>query len=177
MELLNFLLYTIAFSQLSYSSFFDFCVGNWFLKYTYYVKPEYGHNTLDITCFVMSAIHISLHLMVYYLWIFIQYCKTISSTNYVIKQYNWANEKYIGYRSKLVFYGILRSIGFVFKKMFLTEQNKTNEQEFVHLVQNLKIKVSNSTNVKPLIANRELKTNEEITGFLNKFLKEKKLKC
>lgn len=174
MELLNFLLYTTAFSQLSYSCFFDFCVGNMFLKYAYYVKPVYENNSLDITWFIMSFMHISLHLMVYYLWLFIQYCKTIPSANYMIKQYNWANKKYIEYRTKFVFYGILRPMGFIVKKIFLTEQDKTNEQEFVQLVQNLKFKVSNSTNGKPLIANRELKTNEEINGFLNKFMTEKK---
>ena len=75
MELIKFLLYIIAFTQLSYSGFFDFCLFNLFLEYAYYHEPFAANkhsslvhkdcfsNDFDITDFFIKFVHITLHIM------------------------------------------------------------------------------------------------------------------
>ena len=173
MELLKLLLYTTAFTQLSYSHFFDFCLINIFLLYIYYTKPVIQSNTFDFMVFTTGFIHLALHVMFYYLQVWVQICKSNQYANQVITKYNYLNEKYLELRFKFFYHGVLRPVKFIVKKILLSNTPPENYQEFNEALVNFRQSIVNSVKKNQQNANG-LKTNEQIDDFLNKILEDNK---
>ncbi len=171
MELLELLLYTTAFSQLSYGNFFDFCIITLFLKHAYTYKPnEFNQYSVDFSTFLITFTHLTLHMLNYYLYSLCYKCYTFKYGKFIIDSYNNLNKKYLNIRFKLLYYTFLLPIKFIMKKYIfsdLPEQNKNYIKkiiEFNLLNNNLK----NENNSACL----ELKTNKQIDSFLDKILME-----
>lgn len=174
MELLQLLLYTTAFSQLSYSAFFDFCLVNMFLKYAYNFKPSYVHNqnTIDFTTFLITFAHLTLHIIQYYVFVLSQKCYTYKCGKYIIDNYNILNKRYLNIRFKFIYYTFLTPLKFIFKKFVIGDIPEHDINEFKKIIElnfeNNNIKKQNNFNE----IEHELKTNKQIDSFLDKILLE-----
>lgn len=171
MELLELLLYTTAFSQLSYGNFFDFCIVNLFLKHAYAYKPtDFNQYSIDFSTFLITFTHLTLHMLNFYMYSLCYKCYTFKYGKYIIDNYNILNKKYLNLRFKLIYYTFLLPIKFLMRKYIfsnLPEQNKNYLKKIVELkLQNNNLKKEN------IITNVELKTNKEIDCFLDKILLE-----
>jgi len=174
MELLNLLLYTTAFSQLTYLNFFDFCLINIFLKYAYHYKPiSYNPNTVDFTTFFVTFIHFTLHITLYYGDLCICKCEQNNYGKHIIYSYKVLNKYYLNARNKLLYYGFLTPFKYVLKKIvFSTIPNQNIENFKKNMEKN--IYSINHESKEPVCT--ELKTNKEIDLFLDKILLENKNK-
>ena len=172
MELLNLLLYTTAFSQLSYSKFFDFCLINIFLKYAYYYKPS-GNipNNDDITTFAITFAHLTLHVLSYYCNLFIYKCEQNKYGKHIIYNYNLLNKSYLQLRCNLLYYGFLTPFKYVLKKIVLHQIPEQNVENFKKI---MTINFSNIKQENQFSNNNELKTNKQIDLFLDKILVKNK---
>lgn len=171
MELFELLLYTTAFSQLSYGHFFDFCLFNIFLKYVYAYKPldyEYNQNPIDFTSCLISFAHVVLHVINFYMYSLCQKCYTYKHGKYIIDNYNYVNKKYLFLRFKIMYYGFLVPFKFICKKFILSDIPEENINKFKQLV-NLNI-VNNNLKKENKNIDVELKTNQQIDLFLDKIL-------
>lgn len=170
MELLKLLLFSFAFTQLSYWQFFNFCLLNEFIKYIYYINPLYttSYTILNITTFefILTFIHLVLHMLVYYIFNFIQFCQTYKPINFIICKYNWLNKQYLQYRGRLFHYGLFKPFEYLNKKIINWKQ-QTNLQN-----KDKSNKLNKLNEFKPIESPKlpELKTKEQINNFLDKIM-------
>lgn len=174
MELLNLLLYTTAFSQLTYSKFFDFCLINIFLKYAYHFKPTgYNPNIADFTTFFVTFIHFTLHIILYYGDLCICKCEQNNYGKHIIYSYNSLNKYYLNARNKLLYYGVLTPFKYVLKKIVFSTIPNQNIENFK---KNMETNILNGKQENKELVGTELKTNKQIDNFLDKILLENKNK-
>jgi len=171
MELLQLLLYTTAFSQLSYSTFIDLCFINIFIKYAYNYKPtEYSHIQTDFSTFFITFTHIMLHIINFYVYVFYNKFYTYEYGKYIIDNYNLANRKYLNLRAKIIYYVFLIPFKFILKK---TVFSNIPEQDISNFKKMINLNYSNNIVKKQYkINDSELKTNKQIDSFLDKILSE-----
>lgn len=179
MELLNLLLYTTAFSQLSYSGFFDFCLINMFLKYAYYYNPKnynptnYNQNTVDFTTFFVTFVHFALHVLSYYGYLFINNCEQYKYGKYIINNYNTLNKSYLNARYKILYNGFLTPLKYVLKKIIFSDIPKQNIENFKIIMEK---NINNMKQESKGLNGIKLNTNKQIDNFLDKILLENKSK-
>ena len=174
MELLNLLLYTTAFSQLSYYKFFDFCLINLFLNYAYHYKPtSYNPNIIDFITFCVTFTHFTLHIISYYGVLFINNCEQNKYGKHIIYSYNSLNKSYLNARFKLFYYGFLTPFKYVLKKFVFPSIPNQNIEGFKKIMET---NISNLKQERKSHINNELKTNKQIDNFLDKILLENKIK-
>jgi len=164
MELLNLLLYTTAFSQLTYLNFFDFCLINIFLKYAYHFNPAVNNpNAADFTTFFVTFVHFTLHITLYYGNLCICKCEQNNYGKHIIYSYKVLNKYYLNARNKLLYYGFLTPFKYVFKKIVFSTIPNQNIENFKKNIYSI-----NQESKEPVCI--ELKTNKEIDNFLDKIL-------
>lgn len=160
MELLQLLLYTTAFTQLSYSSFFYFCFTSLFLHIVSHSKLTPIKHEFDISSLIVNLTCIMLHLMLYNINYLISIIKKNKYGIIVINNYNYLNKQYLNCRKQILYYVILVPLKYVFKKMFLPDVNESDIYKFKQFI------IDQNYNKKTI---KELKTDEDIADFLNKF--------
>ncbi len=171
MELFELLLYTTAFSQLSYANFFDFCLVNMFLKHAYTYKPTYyNQNTVDFSTFFITFTHLTLHMLNFYMHALCYKCYSFKYGKYIIDNYNILNKKYLNLRFKIIFYTFIVPIKYLMQKIIFPDIPEQNINNFKKIIE------SNLTNNNLKKENKfdcvELKSNKEIDNFLDKILLE-----
>lgn len=171
MELLELLLYTTAFSQLSYGHFFDFFLVRIFLKYAYIYKPfENIQTQQDFTTFILTFTHILLHMINFYVYSLSQKCYTYTCGKYIIDNYNYVNKKYLNLRFKVIYYGFLLPFKFIIKKFIFSD---VPEQDINNFKKIIELNLSNNNLKKEnKLYDTQLKTNKQIDCFLDKILVE-----
>ncbi len=171
MELFELLLYTTAFSQLSYGNFFDFFILNLFLKHAYAYKPtEFNQHSADFSTFLITFTHLTLHMLNFYMYSLYYKCYTFKYGKYIIDSYNNLNKKYLNLRFKLIYYTFLLPIKFIMKKYIFSDQPIQNKNYLKKII-GLKLQ-NNNLKTENIITDVELKTNKEIDSFLDKILLE-----
>jgi hypothetical protein len=175
MELLNLLLYAIIFLQLSYTNFFNFCLINIFLKYCYYNEPIYIQHSFDFSAFIITIIHMSLHIFFYYMDIFLKLCKQNKYYNVIICKYNNINDMYLKFRFMIFYNLVITPLFFILKKNIFDSIIIGNINNFNKIYKrknnNLKLLNFNFKNTT-----NQLKSNIDIDKFLNKITLENKHK-
>jgi hypothetical protein len=171
MELFELLLYTTAFSQLSYGNFFNLCLANMFLKYSYSYKPTYDNQTtIDFSTFLITFTHLTLHMLNYYMYSLCAKCYSFKYGKYIIDKYNFLNKKYLNIRFKIIFYTFLVPVKYLMEKIILRNMPEQNIYNFKRIIElnfsNNNLKKENNFECV------ELKTNKQIDSFLDKILLE-----
>ena len=172
MELLQLLLYTTAFTQLSYTSFFTFCSASLFLRFAYYNKPTCIKHEFDFSSLIICLTHVILRLMEIFISIFVKIVEKNQYGFIIVNNYNNLNNHYLILRKKTFdyvvcgsIYVVCGSIKYVFKKVFLPDipQEEISALKKLMITDNNKMITDNKKSIK------ELKTDKEIIEFLNKF--------
>ena len=169
MELLNLLLYTGVFLQLTWSRFFDFLFIMGCLKIAYYSNPSYDFKQYEFSNFVFTFTHLALHTGFYYLNILIGKINATNYGNKLISNYNYVNNIYVFHRSRMIYNFIITPVKY-FLKQLLLGQLPTEQMEQLKQMQ-FQTQL-NSQSVYE--SENNLKTTEQINLFLDKILLENK---
>ncbi len=192
MELLQLIIFSLCYSFMSASTFFDTVLICLFLKITYKTNLLQA-NQYDPTSVLLNLVNIMLHLMVYQMGVMIEITKQNNIGNKVICTYNQLNTKYVQLRNKLLHWVLFTPMKFVMKKAIGNLVDETAMEEIKKLSQMQAQKMASGsgsnehlqgfglgfnnipklpkTTISP---NIKLNSNQDINNFLDGLLESKK---
>lgn len=147
MELLQLIFFTFSYNFMNTGNFFNTILIYLFLKLVY-KKNNIINSNLDPSMIIINFLNIFLHLLVYQLGLLISIMKQNIYCNKVITLYNNLNIKYISIKNK-----ITHNIVFILLKLGMSKMFNLSEE----------VKL-----------NRDLKTNQDISNFLDGLLEKNK---